>query len=52
MPKKEQGRLAVKHKGPWGTVCADRFDKRDASVACKEMGHKEGFVLLPNKLSR
>ena len=28
-------KLAVKHKEPWGTVCADNEER----VACKEMSH-------------
>jgi len=52
MPRRVQGRLEVKHEGLWGTVCADRFDNKDARVACKEMGHVGGFVLLPIKLAR
>lgn len=52
MPRRVRGRLEVKHEGQWGTVCADRFDERDARVACAAMGHRDGFVMMPNKLAR
>ena len=32
------GRLEVLHNSVWGTVCRDRFDNRDAQVACYMLG--------------
>ena len=32
------GRLEVLHNSVWGTVCRNRFDNRDAQVACYMLG--------------
>lgn len=34
-----QGRLEVKYKGEWGTVCANDFENIDAEVACRQLGY-------------
>ncbi|CAG2232256.1 unnamed protein product [Mytilus edulis] len=34
-----QGRLEIKYKGEWGTVCANDFENIDAEVACRQLGY-------------
>ena len=36
------GRLEVLYSGQWGTVCNDRFGRRDAFVACFQLGYEYG----------
>ena len=47
-PKNDQGRLVVKHKDLWGTVCADH--EETVRVACKEMSYLGARVFLAKKL--
>ena len=34
-----EGRLEIFHDHEWGTICDDFFGRRDAKVACKQMGY-------------
>lgn len=33
------GRVEIRHKGVWGTVCDDNFGEAEAAVFCRMLGH-------------
>ena len=41
-----EGRLEIFHDNEWGTVCDDFFGRRDAKVACKQMGYTGAETVL------
>ena len=34
-----EGNIQVFHNGKWGLVCDDWFDRKDAKVACRQLGY-------------
>ena len=37
-PNARSGRVEIRHKGVWGTVCDDHFNKEEAKVVCRMLG--------------
>ncbi|CAC5424588.1 unnamed protein product [Mytilus coruscus] len=40
-----QGRLEIKYKGEWGTVCDNQFENADVEVACRQLGYCSGQMI-------
>ncbi|XP_062609247.1 deleted in malignant brain tumors 1 protein-like [Saccostrea cucullata] len=46
------GIVEVFQKYYWTTLCADRFDQKDADVVCRQLGYSRARVLLPGLFGR
>ena len=40
------GRLEIKHKGVWGTICDDNFGQEEGVVACKMLGFENSQAII------
>ena len=38
-----EGRLEIYYDDTWNAICDDRWDDIDATIACKQLGHKVGY---------
>lgn len=41
-----EGRLEIKYRGTWGTVCDDDFGQKEVEVVCKSLGHSGDGVSI------
>ncbi len=40
------GRLEVRHKGVWGTICDDNFGPEEGRVACRMLGFDTSTAII------
>ena len=48
--EQRRGRLEVFYNNEWGTVCDDKFGRREGEVVCRQLGFKNAEVNLTYKL--
>ncbi|XP_023958423.2 macrophage receptor MARCO isoform X3 [Chrysemys picta bellii] len=39
----KEGRVEIMYKGKWGTICDDKWDKKDGTVVCKMLGYSHAL---------
>ncbi|XP_050772689.1 macrophage receptor MARCO [Gopherus flavomarginatus] len=42
----KKGRVEILYKGKWGTICDDKWDKKDGTVVCKMLGYSHAVRVM------
>ncbi|XP_030435714.1 macrophage receptor MARCO [Gopherus evgoodei] len=42
----KEGRVEILYKGKWGTICDDKWDKKDGTVVCKMLGYSHAVRVM------
>ncbi|XP_013379008.1 lysyl oxidase homolog 3B [Lingula anatina] len=44
-----EGNVMIYHDGEWGIICDDRWDKKNADVACRDLGYLKGAASVTKR---